>query len=33
MNLATNGWRVLRFTYDQVTRRGAWVAAALGTGA
>lgn len=33
VNLATKGWRVMRFMYDQVTRRAAWVAAALGTGA
>jgi very-short-patch-repair endonuclease len=27
------GWRVMRFTYEHVTRRAAWVAGALGTGA
>jgi very-short-patch-repair endonuclease len=27
------GWRVLRFTYEHVTRRPGWVAGALGTGA
>jgi very-short-patch-repair endonuclease len=33
VELSTKGWRVMRFTYDQVTRRGACVAAAPGTGA
>jgi hypothetical protein len=27
--LATKGWNVTRFTYDQVTRRPAWVAGAV----
>jgi very-short-patch-repair endonuclease len=27
------GWRVMRFTYEHVTRCAAWVAGALGTGA
>jgi very-short-patch-repair endonuclease len=31
--LTTKGWRVLRFTHDQITSRAAWVASALGTGA
>jgi hypothetical protein len=31
--LETNGWRVMRFTYDQVTHRPAWVAGAVTTGA
>jgi very-short-patch-repair endonuclease len=29
VNLARAGWRVLRFTWRQITRRPAWVAAAL----
>ena len=28
--LQTRGWRVLRFTWRQVTQRAAWVAAAIG---
>jgi very-short-patch-repair endonuclease len=31
--LETAGWRVMRFTYDQVTHRAAWVASAVRTGA
>jgi predicted transcriptional regulator of viral defense system len=30
VHLTTRGWRVLRFTWRQVTRRAAWVAAAIG---
>ena len=29
VNLARGGWRVLRFTWTQITRRPAWVARAL----
>jgi hypothetical protein len=29
VHLTTNGWRVLRFTWRQITRRAAWVAAAV----
>jgi hypothetical protein len=29
VHLTTRGWRVLRFTWRQVTRRGGWVAAAV----
>ncbi len=28
--LQTRGWRVMRFTWRQVTQRAAWVAAAIG---
>jgi hypothetical protein len=31
--LETKGWRVMRFTYDQVMHRSGWVAAAVRTGA
>jgi hypothetical protein len=30
VHLITRGWRVLRFTWRQITRRAGWVAAAIG---
>jgi hypothetical protein len=30
VHLTTRGWRVLRFTWAQITRRSGWVAAAIG---
>ena len=33
VTLATNGWGTLRFTWRQITRNEAWVAAAVRTGA
>jgi very-short-patch-repair endonuclease len=29
VRLQVAGWRVLRFTWTQITRRGAWVAASI----
>jgi very-short-patch-repair endonuclease len=33
VHLTVRGWRVMRFTWRQITRRDAWVAAAVRTGA
>jgi very-short-patch-repair endonuclease len=33
VTLTVAGWRVLRFTWRQITRRAAWVAGAIATGA
>jgi very-short-patch-repair endonuclease len=33
VTLTAKGWQVMRFTYEHITRRAAWVAGALGTGA